>query len=542
MDALGLIKSESYTIFMPTGQFLKDKNVAKGNQEGWRRVADQLSRNCGGEIDLTNLKQRIWLGGKARGQNGTSFRSLMQEYKPHYDSTHPKGASGTTESPTDVQTKISELLELLASARSAELAQEEERAGQEARRAAAEAGQADAFKSAAGRRAAGAAKNAKAPAPPSATPAPPPSARPSGGPQRSSGCASGGPEPSSGKQKERTWGSMGSTTKFTKSTALTALGMNVKTQKAWIVLDDFEETFFMTNGPPDKAPENMHHQYDHDDEGYWQGYVAKLKVGGAANGVVEYEWRKVHRNDDGYLDWAHEVGAPFLMEQGTTDEEPGEPFRGEMTLEPATVTYREWFDGATAPQRSRAAAYVETLNPSGAVHVNLEPKVTEVEMMMNGMKEMGSSSVSAFSAMVADNKAGRAEDRDAKVLAAAELVKANALAADAAAKARLDERAHELELARINAGSKSTSTSAAPPPGLNATRWSSISHMLNGLSLQQYADLLDQEGIDDIQEIVATLQRDLSGAALVALLKAEPIQMKSGHANKVVNSFFDCNT
>eukprot|EP00900_Chrysochromulina_parva_P022809 jgi/Chrpa1/5161/Chrysochromulina_OHIO_Genome00011239-RA len=234
MDALGLISSESYTIFMPTGQFLKDKNVAKGNQEGWRRVAAQLSRNCGGEIDLTNLKQRIWLGGKARGVKGTSFRSLMQEYKPHYDSTHPKGASGTTESPTDVQKKISELLELLVSARSAELAQEEERAGQEAKRAAAEAEQAEAFKGAAGRRAAGSAKNAKAPAPPGATPAPPPSARPSGGSQRSSGHASGGPEPSSGKQKARTWGSMGSTTKFTKSTALTALGMNVKTQKAWI--------------------------------------------------------------------------------------------------------------------------------------------------------------------------------------------------------------------------------------------------------------------------------------------------------------------
>jgi len=62
--------------------------------------------------------------------------------------------------------------------------------------------------------------------------------------------------------------------------------------------------------------------------------------------------------------------------------------------------------------------------------------------------------------------------------------------------------------------------------------------MLDGLSLQQYGDLLDQEGIEDIQEIVATLQRDLSGAALVALLKAEPILMKSGHANKVVNSFF----
>ena len=546
MDALSLIARESCSIFMPTGQFLKDKNAPKGNQEGWRRVADQLARNCGGVIDLTNLKQRIWLGGKTKGVKSVVFRSLMQEYKPSFDSTHPKGASGTTESPTDVEVKIGELLELLASARTTELAQEEERNEIAARRAQAEGETADAFNGHEGRRAAGAKKTANKPAGARGdTPAPPPSGCPSGDPERPSGHPSGAREPSSEKQKARTWGSLGSTTKFTKSTALTALGMNVKTQKAWIIIDDFEERFFKLHGPPDKAPETMRRKFDEEDMGYWQGYAAKLKVG-SAHGAVEYEWRKVHRNDDEYLEWVTAVGAPFLlmMEEGQEggEEDPDEPFRAEKNgLEQATITYREWYDGATAPQRSRAAAYVETLNPAGLVHVNLEHAESEVSMMMNGMKEMGSATVGAFSAMLADNKLGRKEDRDAKVEAAAETVKANVIAAAASAAVRVEERAHELELARISAGTKSTSSSGPPPPSLNATRWSSISHMLDGLSLQQYGDLFDAEGIDDIQEIVATLQRDLSGAALVALLKAPPIQMKSGHANKLVNSFFNCN-
>ena len=589
MDALSLVDEHDYTIFLPTGEGLAP-GLPRGDIRAWKKVAEQLSRNCASVIDALHLKQKIWLGGKS---NNKSFRSLMQEYKPKHSTTHERGASGTTEGQSPVERKLGDLLDKLKSAEVFEASTREAESERARQRAQADEVTEAAYSGPDGRRGRKAAAAAAAGAAPPPRPAqgaargaaPPPAqgARGgshdtptgnSGGGRSTGGRSTGGGSGGSGgggsggrgsggrgsgtrvpahKNGNRRWGTTtpGSHA-FHQSPALKAIGMGAKQQKAWIVLEDFEEMYYNLYPPPSELPKDLQDEGNDGDE----GFIAKQKVGGRLD---ELEWRELPRDHARYKSLIDAHGDDDVLA--------------------AHEIYMAWHATASAPQRQKAAAYRAGLTQEGTAATTPAPAEDEItkiagivergaQMSADVIRDMVREQQQARAAADADRVVARQEDREdkkAQVVLPRSRTGTSLLPCPTPAftttpspPISYSQREHEMAIEKMKLGlppQPAAGSSAAPQPAagssaaassaaansmprFNPSRWPSVTRMLAYTQLGQYDEKMEEEGFDDISLLVSTMQRDPSGEALTAILKRD-IKMKSGHAARIINSFFE---
>ena len=101
---------------------------------------------------------------------------------------------------------------------------------------------------------------------------------------------------------------------------------------------------------------------------------------------------------------------------------------------------------------------------------------------------------------------------------------------------------HEVQRPLLNqhqslVSKRSTAGTVVGQSQLRLLRWRSIGDMLQALGLRKYASQMEKAELDDIKDLAALLQRDLTGGTLIGMLVKAGI--KAGSATKIANSFFE---
>lgn len=479
-EALNLIKTaaaENRKLF-----YRDPKSKTIGDVHAWEKIAAQLGRNNNVSCTSLHLRHVLWVGHPQR----KNIKGLMKERRESgfFTTTHTRGESGGTDDRTEIERLLDECLQLENDARRDAADDADDRTAADERRADAEASVDAAFAGPDGRRGrhrstapgggdagggggrpensteanAGATQNAN-------------TGTPLGGARRPGTPSSAGSADRSSRHRSdvRTWGpDKKDPSKFISHPALTALGMGKKYQRAWIVLDDFEDDWWEENPLP--------LSWDADSEDPPVGSQARAKEGGG------FELVPLQRTDRGYADWIDEAGS--------------DPQRK------AFEKFDEWYKEASPDKAAQATTLALTLNQQ-TFKGSATPAVSDVQLMVDGIKEMAQSSSETFKLLIEDRKGARkdttAEADKVRTWETAER------AADRAAADRKDQRQHEMLMAAIQ-GSRTANAGAASGAGSSGDKtpvnqWGdNIGAMLRAanvreVKLQVTAELLDTQDL-----------------------------------------------